>query len=110
MKSLALMLAFLVGTSLAQEVKHAPTVEQCRADQKLWLSKVEDPSASESSRVLDGWGTEMIECLTVDPTFENRYYNTAAEIHSEQLSRVVNFLSRHNLYTQFLHEDQAGKR
>ena len=32
----------LVGTPPqlihAQEVKHAPTVEQCRADQKLWLS------------------------------------------------------------------------
>src|SRR5262249_29179002 len=30
-----------VGIVGSQEVKHAPTVEQCRADQRLWLSKLE---------------------------------------------------------------------
>jgi len=50
MKTLWLLLAIAVPLQFihAQEVKHAPTVEQCRADQRLWLPKLEDPTASAS--------------------------------------------------------------
>jgi hypothetical protein len=42
MKKLWMLLAIAVPLQFihAQEVKHAPTVEQCRADQKLWLFEV----------------------------------------------------------------------
>lgn len=46
----------------AQEVKHAPTVEQCRADQKLWLSMVGGSRAgvtNVSYKELDGWFAQM---------------------------------------------------
>jgi hypothetical protein len=38
-----LITVFLISVTAisSQEVKHAPTVEQCRADQRLWLSKLE---------------------------------------------------------------------
>jgi hypothetical protein len=38
-------------------MKHAPTIDQCRADQKLWLSNVEDESTvdSVSYEELDNW-------------------------------------------------------
>ena len=41
-----LVLLSVVGTSAAQKVKHAPTVELCQADQRLWLSKLEDSKGS----------------------------------------------------------------
>ena len=46
----------------AQQVKHAPTVEQCRADQKLWLSMVGGSRAgvtNVSYNELDGWFAQM---------------------------------------------------
>ena len=47
MKRLWLLVLVLVSfNSLgSQEVKHAPTVEQCRADQRLWLSRLEPGAA-----------------------------------------------------------------
>jgi hypothetical protein len=100
------------GKAHAQEVKHAPTVEQCRADQRLWLAKLEsEPSVvSVSFKELHGWLGEMMECKSVDPPFRDLYYNVAAEINSEQLLRVQYFLDRHHLYDQFVDEDTQGKR
>lgn len=42
MNKLWLLLVMVTPPQLihAQEVKHATTVEQCRADRKLWLSMV----------------------------------------------------------------------
>ena len=61
-----LWLLLVMGTPLqlihAQEVKHAPTVEQCRADQKLWLSMVGGSRAgvtNVSYKELDGWFAQM---------------------------------------------------
>lgn len=55
----------------AQEVKHAPTVEQCRADQRLWMSKLEQPNRAGTANVsfdhLLAWVVEMGDCLDVDP-------------------------------------------
>jgi hypothetical protein len=61
----------------SQEVQHAPTVEQCRADQRLWLSKLEGPDGTNVTfRELRGWILEMFDCERVDPEFRVRYYNT----------------------------------
>jgi hypothetical protein len=49
MKKLWLLLLMVTPLQLihAQEVKHAPTVAQCRADQKLWFSKLgQKPNAT----------------------------------------------------------------
>jgi hypothetical protein len=93
MKRFWLLVLVLVSVSTvgSQEVKHAPTVEQCRADQRLWLSKLEssvaDPVANVSFKELSGWQHEMFECQSVDPEFHNRYYNTHSEIYAEKMRK-----------------------
>jgi hypothetical protein len=113
------LLTALVGLPAvhAQQVHHAPTVEQCRADQRLWLSKLEDLGrgragvATVGYRELDqDWSNQMIECMTVDSENNSRYYNTYGETSAEELLRLENFLRRHNLFDQFLAEDAQGKR
>ncbi len=100
-----------VGKTHTQEVKHAPTVEQCRADQRLWLDKLEGSSASLPNYLtLAGWFHEMHECKSVDPENQRRYYNVCGEISSEQFVRLTGFLERHGLYDKFIEEDAAGKR
>jgi hypothetical protein len=83
----------------AQEVKHAPTVEQCRADQKLWLNEVEHASVSTSFPDLVAQEAEMIKCESVDPDFDlhriNIYGNTETEIIALKSTRLAHFLSRH---------------
>jgi len=63
----------------AQEVQHAPTVEQCRADQRLWLSRIEVPTVTSDYMEIRAWGHEMHEWESVDPTFFNLYHKTASE-------------------------------
>jgi hypothetical protein len=97
----------------AQEVKHAPTVAQCRADQKSLFAKLEAPNgvgvANVSYDELEGWGYEMSDCIAVDPEFTKEYYNTLAEAATGQLIRMERFLDRHNLWGQFGAEDAQGK-
>jgi hypothetical protein len=98
----------------AQEVQHAPTVAQCRADQSLWLSKLETQGLTDINLVsyngLHGWVGEMLDCVQVDPQFQTRYGSTIGETHAAMNLRLEKFLTRHNLYNQFLAEDAAGKR
>lgn len=115
-----LVLVFVSFNSVsAQEVKHAPTVEQCRADMRQWLSKLEEPiqlprtgAAADdvNFQELDGWAQEMFVCHNVDPPFDGDYFNTAGEIAALEVKRLRNFLLRHNLWNQFLAEDAQGKR
>jgi hypothetical protein len=121
------LLLGLVGTAPAveaQEVQHAPTVEQCRADQKIWLNKVKKLWQAEqksdaasiilqesiSLKDLTDWGLEMIDCQGQDPQFFDLYYKTSAEITFAETRRIKKFLERHDLYKQFEAEDAQGKR
>jgi|SRR5215469_899427 len=113
MKRLWLLLVMVTPLQLihAQEVNDAaPTVEQCRADQELWLSKLDAESILLIDfRELNDWSREMRQCMRVDQKFEDRYYNTVAEANFAKARRFANFLDRHNLYEQFLAEDAQGK-
>ena len=85
--SLLLGLAGTGPSAWSQEVKDAPTVEQCRADQKLWMAKLErtapaDGLANFSFGELVGWKGEMMECRDGDPEFQNQYVSTMSEISS----------------------------
>ena len=135
---LLLLLVIPYQSIHAEEVKHAPTmsisqvaytrtgkgltlnpplppsdVEQCRADQRLWLSKLEQPNDAGINNVsfndLNAWTFEMDDCRSVDPEFAREYYATEAEAESAAISRVEHFLDRHNLYGQLLAEDAQGK-
>ena len=61
------LLGFLFGSfnSLwSQEVQHAPTVEQCRADQRLWLHDLEEVSLQPDYFTISNWSSEMDQCIS----------------------------------------------
>ena len=96
------------------QVKHALTVEQCRADQKLWKARLEQQPAlvgiaNVSFNELSAWASEMADCGSVDPQFAWPYFNTLEEARTDLLIREQNFLARHNLWGQFIAEDAQGK-
>jgi hypothetical protein len=108
-----LVLSVFVLTAVGQDVQHAPTVAQCQADQRLWLSEIEEHG--DSPRLpkfleVDERRLEMLACKAVDPENRWRYYNTAAEIESLQEHRLNDFIARHDMWQKFLDEDAAGKR
>jgi hypothetical protein len=110
MKSI-LILSFFVLAAVGQDVQHAPTVAQCQADQRVWSSELEDDTYPKPDiDVLQKWTREMRDCKKVDPEHKFEYYNTVAEIDSEELLRMVNFLNRHDLLADFKTEDASGKR
>lgn len=111
MKSVGIATVVLLGSlAMAQDIKHAPTVEQCRADQKLWSSGMEQPNSPISFDELSRRQIEINRCMAVDSERYTQYYNTEGEIVARQLLRVENFLTRHKLWDQFHTEDAAGKR
>jgi hypothetical protein len=82
MKTLWLLLLMVIPLQLvhSQEVKHAPTVEQCRADQKLVLSRLNSNEHTlVSYKEMDGWFLEMQNCISVDPENQLQYYNTMSK-------------------------------
>jgi hypothetical protein len=108
-----LLIFLLAGTICSQEVKHAPVDKrtQCRADQRSWLSTLNKNATSVSFKELYGWHHAMLTCgLTVDPQFQRDYLTVVALIDSEQATRLEAFVRRHNLYDQFIAEDEQGKR
>jgi len=58
-----------------QDVQHAPTVAQCQADQRLWMSKIESDPTNQLTlptySVLHKWEGEMRDCEDVDPRQQN---------------------------------------
>jgi hypothetical protein len=112
LKKLWLLLLMVIPLQLihSQELKTRPTVEQCRADHKLWLSKLEEAPDSARYFELNDWASAMLDCITVDPSFQFQYLNLAAEAHAEINRRFELFLVRHHLYDQFVAEDKQDKR
>jgi len=105
------VLLCLTVTSFSQD--HAPTVEQCRSDQRLWQSQL-DNASQEISKLpfltLTDRGHEMADCIVVDGDSWQSYSHTSVALHIQQSRRLMHFLERHNLLKQFLAEDAAGKR
>jgi len=114
MKRLLVLVSLILTASLVgQAVEHAPTVAQCQADQRVWLTRLEDTdnaSALPNFDVLTKWNSEMSDCQTVDPDRQFKYYNTGVEIRINQGLRLANFVARHGLWDKFVAEDAAGKR
>jgi hypothetical protein len=108
---LFLTVVLVASLTLGQDVQHAPTVAQCQADQRLWLSKIGgESSALPKYDVIMRWTSEMGDCQDVDPSNKFKYYNTQAEIIAEQQICLSHFLVRHQLWQKFIDEDAAGKR
>jgi len=114
MKTLLLAIVVMIAVpAIGQEVQHAPIAAQCQADQRLWLSRLEDNSDRLKDvpiRTLSAWQDEMRQCLAVDPENQLKYANTRSETGAEIELREGNFIYRHDLWDQFVAEDAAGKR
>jgi hypothetical protein len=95
---------------ITSQIEHAPTVDQCRADQRLWLSQLESGLPLPAVSIMDEQRGEMMDCLIVDPSRQLEYRNTTNEISAAVITRYRHFLWRHNLMDQFVKEDAAGKR
>jgi hypothetical protein len=116
--ALCFVLLLFSAYSTAQEVKHAPTVEQCSADVKLWSAEAGMMAGqkidfdSEPVETVEARGEEMTKCSVIDQSEEfNRGYeqfSDAADLVVKE--RMWNFLERHGLYQKFLAEDREGKR
>jgi len=108
---LLLMLSLLTALpSRAQEVKHAPTVAQCRADQASWFHELKTEPTKTDFQIMRLWGAEMEDCFRVDPDNQRSYSTTKGMIAIEQMARLVSYMGRHGIYDNFLTEDTAGKR
>src|SRR5262249_29312520 len=74
MRHLVLLLLF-VSLLQSQEVKPAPTVAQCRADERLWTDKVKNSPGTIGFFTLFDWTREMDACKVVDPAKQTSYNN-----------------------------------
>lgn len=120
---------FLVLTSGGSTQEHAPTVDVCRADQAAWGNaqaqqdyatqelqhakqgtKNTNPSAELPYEELIARQGEMVTCTAVDPPNSDKYVDTDNFYTQVAGDRFENFIIRHNLMQQFLHEDAAGLR
>jgi len=116
MKKLWLLLAMAIPLQpvYPQQVEYALTVEECRAEQTLWMSRLAEPNDGGTVNVndsdLNDWSLRMHLCGSVDPELRWQYYNTQRKLSEVQTTRLIRFLVRHNLYGQFLAEDAQGKR
>jgi hypothetical protein len=111
--AIALTVAVFVLVAVASpQLEHAPTVEQCQADQELWFSKLEtnESTSDVTFDTLRGWISEMGDCQSVDKPNWHEYYHVEAEATQERSQREFDFIVRHGLATQFVSEDAAGKR
>ena len=107
-KRLALIVMLMMSAmAAAQDIKHALTVEQCRADAKLWLKQTHEPAKEEIGyRVL-----EMADCADIDSdVWLALYKGTEAATLGEVSQRMLHFIQRHHLETQYKAEEAAGKR
>jgi hypothetical protein len=119
-------LAFGQSQSSAAQIEHAPSVDQCRADQKLWsaeedeyLAKMKTGNRSAANNTdlgrvafeqLHERGEEMRNCASVDPQNAIAYMDVGNGFHSIRYDRLMGFLLRHKLSAQFIEEDKKGLR
>jgi hypothetical protein len=109
---LAVTLQSVYAQEVNQQIKHALTVEQCRADQRLWMSKLQNEAIVNKIdyKEFNDWFLELEDCRDVDPDNGIIYFSTSMGVINRQLKRTENFIMRHNLWNQFLAEDTQGCR
>jgi hypothetical protein len=125
-RSLLVLAAILfVPPCLSQE--HAPTAEQCRADQALWGSDYAETKyhEAETRHVQDGTPNRTDIALLSIPQLRQRmeemyqcsdvvamepYHLTGNFYYDVIADRYSSFLRRHGLVRQMMKEDADGKR
>jgi hypothetical protein len=103
----------LLATTISNSQDHAPTLEQCRADEKLWWDELNNVPAAISrlpfSKLVNRFG-EMTDCGSVDDDRIADYNRVAGSLTLKMQNRLLHFVDRHHLMGQFMAEDAAGKR
>lgn len=124
---LLLPLFLLFGVPMTAQIEHAPTPEQCRADANDWgipRSGVLNPNEEQFSKLvnsvrfnstvtaktLEARNAEFAECQKTDRIESIRYGQAARAYTIAELTRMADFMRRHNLQEQFHEEDEQGKR
>jgi hypothetical protein len=109
-------LLLVLASTTSPQINHAPTVEQCRADQALWTAELQ-ASGGENKETFGVWTgrmQEMTDCFTVDSDKQsspvNGYQSLTDLIVRVMLKRQIRFIARHGLMQQFQSEDEAGAR
>jgi hypothetical protein len=99
MKRFVFISLFLITSSSTGQVKHPPSVEQCQAHQRLWLSKVEASHDADLDYlpgwdIISQWAGEMEECETADPNHHAAYHNLRREeIQAFKSMRQLHFIT-----------------
>jgi hypothetical protein len=111
MKQVGLLAVFVASFSLLSWVQTPvlPTLDQCREDAKAFQSNdaVDLPTAANLIKQSE----EMHVCaISVDPLNGRQYQTLVDKFVMAYDLRMSSFLLRHNLYSQFVAEDEAGKR
>ena len=112
MKPTITLCALLLSITPLCAQDHAPTVEQCRADQRLWLVQSDDKEHVKglSFAQINDRMIEMANCVAVDRDRAIMYSETGGRFANQETIRLLDFIRRHDLADQFWAEDAAGKR
>jgi hypothetical protein len=130
-----LMLVLLVTgvTALSQDVQHATSAQQCRADLALWSPTLEErlqytnaetdhindlslPNRTAIAklplRVVIARLSELGDCMRIDNDWirSDEYYTTHTFYSGVMHDRQGAFIRRHGFTTQLMREDDEGKR
>ena len=129
-KAIALIVSVFVLTAVTipQEVKHAPSLQSCEADLRLWASQLEgwpNPSmdqihAGTKSLTFDELAGRMFSISKCEESYPILQRSKSGELSFpttlvsyyklEETERYIDFIVRHNLASKFKEEDQAGMR
>jgi hypothetical protein len=116
MKSASLLWLALLSVTLAPtqttQIEHAPTVEQCKADQRLWAAEtqIEKSKNLPAHRAMVVRSEETGACANVDPENRAGYLGVMVLTFGDLLHRYSDFVDRRSMRDQFAAEDAAGKR
>jgi hypothetical protein len=120
----SLLVAVMVAMSLssvAQEIKHAPTMESCQADFNLWMAGISRAARGEPSPVANLSFDELFsriayirDCKDANPALKKNCDDEGLLLDwmygVEMRNRLLRFVKRHDLKETFLEEDKAEKR
>jgi hypothetical protein len=127
------MLPIVFAVFSSQEIKHAPNVEQCRADLALWDDQLFDyakaaaaqmnqgsklvvPAHTEigklTARQLNAHSEEMLHCYVVDKDadYQRTYSRVISGLSNARSARFEDFVLRHGYMKKLILEDEAGLR
>jgi hypothetical protein len=112
MKKLLAIFAMLITGAAAQDIEHAPTVDQCHADVAVWYKQSKTEIESIPAHELDARRHEAYMCADVltDRLEREKSFGEANVYASHLQERMKDFLKRHGFMQQFADEDAKGAR